>query len=400
MIKSKPLIMFVDDEPHNLAVFEASMPEAWEIHVFDNPISALEQVPVLKPNVIVSDQRMPVMNGVKFLELGSKLSPGSVRILVTGYSDEDLIIESVRSAKVFDYIRKPWDVDELVKRLQASVQHSELVAQREILENELRAREAELQQRNNELLSKSFELERSLVQLQETSRELSCWVPPVVTWLAKSKMSFPIHRDLALLAIDIIGSAAVHGKSVGGKSLRALALEEFAILVLKHGGFLENTEGDAAYANFGLLGNTGRLCDAALAVANEFRAALKSIATHHQQTIECGIGLHFAHKVEANVTVINVSTPQGPIVQKHFYTASPEVDLVHRIEKHVHQLPGSNIIMSEIFKVNLSRPVEPIAYPIGSHLFKGQIDPVSLHIVKSSLTTIEDLQRISILRAS
>ena len=395
MIRSKPVIMFVDDEPHNLAVFEASMPEGWEVHIFDNPLSAMEQISVLRPNVIVSDQRMPGMKGVKFLELGSQLSPGSVRILVTGYSDEDLIIESVRSAKVFDYIRKPWDVDELVKRLQAGVQHSELTAQREILETELKAREAELQLRNNELVMKGFELERSLNQLQETSRELSCWVPPIVGWLAKSKTSFPIQRDLALLAIDIIGSGGAHGKTIGQKPLRALALEEFAILVMKHGGFLESTEGDAAYANFGLVENNGRLCDAALAVANEFRAALKSIATHHHETIECGIGLHFAKNVDANVTVLNVSTPQGPIVQKHFYTASPDIDLVHRMEKHVHQLPGSNIIMSQAFVENLSRPSEPVPIPIGVHLFKGQVTPANLYIIKSSYASQDDLIKVT-----
>jgi FixJ family two-component response regulator/class 3 adenylate cyclase len=349
MIREKPVIMFVDDEPHNLAVFEAAMPENWVVHVFDSPVSALEQLHKIKPNVVVSDQRMPAMKGVKFLELGRQLCPNSVRILVTGYSDEDLIIESVRAAKVFDYIRKPWDVDELVKRLQAGIEHSELAAQREILENELRAREAELQQRNQELMTKSFELEKSLLQLQETSKELSCWVPPVVTWLAKAKTSFPIKRDLALLVIDIIGSGAAHGKTVGGKALRSLALEEFAMLVMKHGGYLENTEGDAAYANFGLIENTGRLCDAAMAVANEFRAALKSIATHHQQVIECGIGLHFAKQIDANVSVLSMNTPSGPIVQKNFYTSSPEVDLVHRIEKLVHQLPGSNIVMSDEF---------------------------------------------------
>ena len=43
-MSTRPLIMFVDDEPHNLAVFEAAMPEGWDIRVFESPLTAIEQV--------------------------------------------------------------------------------------------------------------------------------------------------------------------------------------------------------------------------------------------------------------------------------------------------------------------------------------------------------------------
>lgn len=393
-MSKKPLILFVDDEPNNLVVFEAAIPPEWEVRVFDNPLSAVEQIEELKPNVIVSDQRMAGMKGVKLLELASRLSPNSVRILVTGYTDEDLIIESVRAAKIFDYIRKPWEVDELVRRLKIAIDHNELTIKRENLEKELKEREHQLQTQNIELVRKSLELERSLIALEETSRELSCWVPPVVSWIAKSKKSFPIRRDLAVLTIDIIGSGSFHGMTIGSKSLRAVALEEFAILVLKHGGLVESTEGDSAYANFGLTDRTTRPCDAAIAVANEFRAALLGIASHHQQTIECGIGLHFAPDCEANVSEYHVSTAEGVIVQKRFYTSSADVDLVHRMEKHVHQLPGSNIIMSGDFISRLStKPSFPL-FPLGSQIFKGQQRPVELFLMKSFYVNDEHIKEL------
>ncbi len=389
-----PVIMFIDDEPHNLAVFEAALPDTWDVRVFGSAMTAVEQLESLQPSVIISDQRMPGMKGVKLLELASKLSPNSVRILVTGYTDEDLVIESVRAAKIFDYIRKPWDVDELVKRLEAGIEYNNLVKQRQRLEAELKAREAELRERNEELTRKSLQLERSLTQLEETSRELTCWVPPVVTWLAKSKVSFPVKKDLAVVAIDIIGSGYIHGLSIGHKSLRTLALDEFTILVLKHGGFVESTEGDAAYANFGLGDRTSRPCDAALAVANEFRAALRGIARHHHQTIECGIALHFAPECEANISEMQVSTTQGPFVHKRFYTSSADIDLVHRMEKLVHSLPGSNIIFSQSFADRLSqRPDKPVLQ-LGAHTFKGQAKPVDLLLIKSSEATIEHVDAL------
>lgn len=394
-MSTKPVIVFVDDEPHNLAVFEAALPETWDVKVFDNPLAAVDQIEKLKPSVIVSDQRMPGMKGVKFLELAGKLCPNSVRILVTGYTDEDLIIESVRAAKIFDYIRKPWDPDELVKRLEAAIEFHRITCDREELEQKLKESERELKERNIELTHKTLELQRSMMQLEETSRELTSWVPPVVTYFAKNKVAFPVKRDLAVLVIDIIGSGAIHGRTVGQKSLKALALEEFAMLVLKHGGFIESTEGDAAYANFGLLEKTTRPCDAAIAVANEFRAALKGIASHHQQTIECGIALHFAPEAEANISEYTVSTPQGVVVQKRFYTSSSHIDLVHRMEKLVHILPGSNIVFSESFLTRLSSAPDKMVYDLGSHLFKGQKEAVALRLIKSSLASDTDVLAIS-----
>jgi FixJ family two-component response regulator len=397
-MSARPIIMFVDDEPHNLVVFEAAMPAQWEIKIFDNPLSAVEKVETLKPAVIVSDQRMPGMMGVKFLELAGKLSPHSVRILVTGYSDEDLIIESVRAAKIFDYIRKPWEVDELIKRIEAAVQYNEMTIQRELLASQLLARERELSERNAELTQNTLELERSNLQLQEMSRELSCWVPPVVTWLSKHKVTYPVRKDLAVLAIDIIGSGAIHGLSVGETSLRALALQEFAILVIKHGGYIEQTEGDAAYANFGLSDWQTKPCDAALAVAFEFRAALLGIASHHQKNLECGIGMHYAPQTEANISEYHVNTPKGVIIQKRFYTSSPDVDLVHRMEKHVHKLPGSNIVFSRQFLEQLTHPPSA-SVAVGSHLFKGQNQPVELLLIKSDKATDDDIQKIIIPQA-
>jgi DNA-binding NtrC family response regulator len=119
----KPVIFYIDDEPHNLTVFEASMPDEWEICVFDNPMAAIDQLDIKKPWVVVSDQRMPSMTGVQFLEIVKKILPDSLRIIVTGYSDEELVVESVRKAQVFDYLKKPWDLNELISGLKRAIEY-------------------------------------------------------------------------------------------------------------------------------------------------------------------------------------------------------------------------------------------------------------------------------------
>ncbi|HVK62338.1 MAG TPA: hypothetical protein VM432_12340, partial [Bdellovibrionales bacterium] len=230
--------------------------------------------------------------------------------------------------------------------------------------------------------------------LQQLGTELACWVPPAVTWFAENQTKFPVKKDLAVMAIDIIDSGKIHGIKVGQKSLRSFVMEQFSMLVLKHGGYVESVEGDASYANFGLSHHTDRPCDAALAVAHEFRAALRGIASHHGQTIECGIGLHFAPQTEANISETHVSTAHGVVVQKNFYTSSTHIDLVHRMEKFVHKIPGSNIVFTRTFLEQLGTPPEREFESIGEHLFKGQTAPVELLLIRSMLVKDADLTQL------
>ncbi len=117
----QPVIIYVDDEANNLTVFEATCPSNWLIHCFDNPLTALAKMKEINPWVVIADQRMPGLKGVEFLQLVSQLVPLAVRIIVTGYSDEDLVINSVSKAKVYDYIKKPWEPEALEKSLHMAV---------------------------------------------------------------------------------------------------------------------------------------------------------------------------------------------------------------------------------------------------------------------------------------
>ena len=108
-------------KPINLTVLEAALPSDWIIHTYDSPMKALEEVPKLEPWVVISDQKMPGMNGVAFLEIIKKTNPDALRVIVTGFSDEDLVVDSVRKAQISDYIKKPWDVDDLSHRIEKLV---------------------------------------------------------------------------------------------------------------------------------------------------------------------------------------------------------------------------------------------------------------------------------------
>lgn len=167
-------VVYVDDEPHNLTVFEAALTESWQIFTFDKPEEALARVKEIDPAIIVSDQRMPSTKGAVFLEKCKKLCPLSVRIIVTGYSDEDLVIESVRRAQVFDYIRKPWDMEDLDNSLkrafdQFDFDEMSLLAQKNVMQ---------LNDENTLLKDKIFQLEDLIKKYNEHNKHnknsLSC----------------------------------------------------------------------------------------------------------------------------------------------------------------------------------------------------------------------------------
>jgi len=110
--------------------------DLWDFKIFEDPKEALSIIKEFQPWVIISDQRMPTMLGTDFLEKAREIYPNSIRILVTGYSDEGVVIESVRKAHVFDYIKKPWDDDDFEIRVNQAINRFKLEQEnRDLLEN-------------------------------------------------------------------------------------------------------------------------------------------------------------------------------------------------------------------------------------------------------------------------
>lgn len=388
----KPKIIYVDDEPHNLVVFEAAIVEdAWEILTYDNPVKALQALDSVEPSVIVTDQRMPGMMGVQFLELARKIHPNAVRIMATGYSDEDLIVESVRKAQIFDYIRKPWEPDDLHASLKRALDFYTSAEEARRLNVELAARERELTERNAHLVSVLGQLETAKKAEVEMRRELECWAPPFVLRAAQEDFKFPISRDLVGITYDIIQSSKLHDKLVQSRPLRSHILQLFSEALIRHGGWRESAAGDSAYGHFGLLPGFEPPAVAALAAAREFRVALRNLSQTSGIAFECGIALHVARGCKVDLHSAQLQTPQGMVTQKSLDTSSPDVDLLHRIEKLVHGLPGSNIIMSRAFLDQLDPALLPQAVAGGVFQVAGQTNPVEVILLPSDQVTEADL---------
>ncbi len=118
MLDKKIVVLYVDDEENNLISFKATFRLKYQVYT---AISADEAIKIMgtKPvDVIITDQRMPNMTGVEFLENIIGKYPDPMRILLTGYADMGAVVDAVNKGKIFHYLAKPWDENELDMTIQ------------------------------------------------------------------------------------------------------------------------------------------------------------------------------------------------------------------------------------------------------------------------------------------
>ena len=106
-------ILFIDDEERILTALKSQFRERYHVFTTTEGEKALDFITRYQMHVIVSDQRMPNMVGVELLRRSREISPNSVRILLTGYSDLAAIVGSINDGEVYRFISKPWDNTDL-----------------------------------------------------------------------------------------------------------------------------------------------------------------------------------------------------------------------------------------------------------------------------------------------
>jgi serine/threonine-protein kinase len=121
-VPERATVLFVDDERYILMSLAALFRGSYKVLSTTDPLEALEIVRREKVDVIVSDQRMPQMLGAELLRRVRKVSPGTMRILLTGYSDMVSVISSINEGEVFRFINKPWVNDEMRALIASAVQ--------------------------------------------------------------------------------------------------------------------------------------------------------------------------------------------------------------------------------------------------------------------------------------
>ena len=168
----KPKMLVVDDEPDNLDLLYRTFRRDFQVLKAESGVRALE---ILEEEgevaVIISDQRMPEMKGTEFLSKTVPDFPDTVRIILTGFTDIEDLVEAINSGQVYKYITKPWDPNELKMVVQRAAETYDLLKHRT---EELHRAEVQ-----NTLLSK-------IVAVSQQSSTLKDCLEPIATAFGKT----------------------------------------------------------------------------------------------------------------------------------------------------------------------------------------------------------------------
>ncbi|ABA21046.1 Response regulator receiver (CheY) and GAF domain protein [Trichormus variabilis ATCC 29413] len=165
-------ILVVDDEPDNLDLLYRTFRRDFNVLKADSGVNALEVLAAEgEVAVIISDQRMPEMKGTEFLSKTVPQFPDTVRIILTGFTDIEDLVEAINAGQVYKYITKPWDPGELKAVVQRAAETYDLLKQRT---EELRRANAQMS------------LLTVLVQVTQASNSLETILTPIATAFAES----------------------------------------------------------------------------------------------------------------------------------------------------------------------------------------------------------------------
>ncbi|HBT88955.1 response regulator [Desulfobacter sp.] len=124
-------------------------------------------------SMILSDQRMPGMEGTEFLEKARAITPDTVRFLITGYADINAVAGAVNRGAVHRFITKPWNNDDLLEMIKSGLQHYELLVENKNLFALAKKQNARLYNLSQELKQKASEHKREIVQKEKQIIQLT-----------------------------------------------------------------------------------------------------------------------------------------------------------------------------------------------------------------------------------
>lgn len=183
-LQNEHTLLLVDDEKSiTRALQRLFRKEGYHILTADSGEEGLDRLQRSENAVslIISDQRMPQMNGAQFLEKAREIYPDAIRYLLTGYSDLEAVIQAVNKGEIHRYLTKPWNDDDLLLQVRLSLEHFELISEnrrlneltiaqnRELsalnknLEHKVQERTREVYDRNRALITANQMLERSFM---------------------------------------------------------------------------------------------------------------------------------------------------------------------------------------------------------------------------------------------
>lgn len=151
-------LLCVDDEPNILSALRRLLrPHGYQISIATSGEEGLRLLEDQAFDLVISDMRMPEMDGARFLEQVSRRWPDTLRILLTGYADISSTIEAINKGGIYRYVSKPWDDNEMLLIVRRALEHKALEREKERLEALTARQNEELKDLNANLELKVME---------------------------------------------------------------------------------------------------------------------------------------------------------------------------------------------------------------------------------------------------
>jgi class 3 adenylate cyclase len=361
MSGEKHHILYVDDEEHNLNSFQAAFRKHFHIHTAR---SAREGLGLLREHpvaVIVTDQRMPEMTGVQFLEAVIAEYPDPIRMVLTGFSDIEAIIRAINTGRVFRYITKPWDEKELKMTLDGAAEFYGLQQKNRALVEQLHAKVLE-QQRIMDLFGKYVPKHVVEATLKASADD-------------EDNMFDGESRVISILFADLRNFTEI-AEEVEPRTVVSFLNDYFGLMsacVRRHGGTVNKFIGDEILAIFGAPISSIQNQENAVLCAIEMRAALAASQVRYRETfgreIAFGIGINSGDVIAGNI---------GSEDRVEYTVIGDSVNVAKRIESLTHTQPNAILISDSTARFVRDR-IELRALPPVE--IRGHREPIVVHEV-------------------
>jgi class 3 adenylate cyclase len=330
MITEKFPILYVDDEEHNLISFEATFRKEYKVHTAK---SAEDGIAIMRDNdikLVITDQRMPEMTGIQFLEKIAPEYPDTIRMILTGFSDIGVIIDAINSGKVFRYITKPWDENELRMTIENAKQLFGL------------------QISNRELMTS---LQQKVEEQESTLRLFIRYVPEQVVKKTLENSQEAIFqgelRDVAVLFCDIRGFTPM-SEELSPKEVVSFLNDYYTIMseiVKQYNGSVNQFVGDEIFAAFGapemFPDNETNAVFCAIKMMENLSKLNDKYQEKFKRDIQMGIGINFGEVVVGNV---------GSADRIRYSLSGDTVNTGKRIESITKDYPNLILISDSIYQ--------------------------------------------------
>lgn len=167
-VNVKPSILYIDDEEDNLIVFRSAFRRYYNVVTAQSGKEGLQILKQQDFSVVITDQRMPQMTGVEFLR-NLPENNDMIRMILTGYSDTESIIDAINTGMVYHYIVKPWDKKELKITIDNAIEAFQLRRSNKQLIHKLKKAneylEQKVEERTQEVNQQKEEIEKLLLNI-------------------------------------------------------------------------------------------------------------------------------------------------------------------------------------------------------------------------------------------